>query len=59
MDLALNNLQRLICHKTQITSQLYIHVYGVGNNFSNIYADNYSITIIILKNKQVIFNFAN
>ena len=38
MDLALNNLQRLICHKTQPTNQLYtgltlcmcgcVHVYG-------------------------------
>ena len=29
MDLALNNLQRLICHKTQQTNQtnLYIYIY--------------------------------
>ena len=28
MDLALNNLQRLICHKTQPTNHIYIYIYN-------------------------------
>ena len=27
MDLALNNLQRLICHKTKQTKYIYIYIY--------------------------------
>ena len=30
MDLALNNLQRLICHKTQTTNQLLTHMIWFG-----------------------------
>ena len=33
MDLALNDLQRLICHKTQTGSQNYILDQGVGKLF--------------------------
>ena len=32
MDLALNNLQRLICHKTQTTNQPHLHKNELGHN---------------------------
>ena len=36
MDLALNNLQRLICHKTQQTNQLIEFFYHEQPNIGNI-----------------------
>ena len=35
MDLALNNLQRLICHKTQITNQSLIYTQLNGSKYYN------------------------
>ena len=37
MDLALNNLERLICHKTQTNNQPYIYIYIYVNTCIYIY----------------------
>ena len=49
MDLALNNLQRLICHKTQTSKQKLLIEHVVNSNYSGPVSGVYNISWLMGK----------